>query len=95
MTYQEISELPRSQIALLNVNSYLLLYPSNFIKTVEVKQLSTVYNVSVHYIHSRTGKEFIHGYSFYRLAEVDEVKQFIELLTTTIGGFDITGDPIL
>lgn len=95
MTLQEIRELPRSKVALLSVYSYLTLYPSNFIKSVEIKQLSTVYNVSVHFVHNRTGKVFIHGFSFYRLAEVDEVKQFIELLSTTIGGFEVSGDPII
>ena len=95
MTYQEISNLPRSRVALLNVYSYLILYPSNYVQRVEIKQLSTVYNVSVHFVHNRTGKEFIHGFSFYRLAEVDEVKQFIELLSTYIGGFEVSGDPII
>lgn len=95
MTLQEIRELPRSQVAMINVYTYMTLYPTNYIKEVAVKQLSTVYAVSVHFVHTRTEKVYVHTFNFYRLAEVDEVKQFIELLSTTIGGFEVSGDPII
>ena len=95
MTLQEISNLPRSQVALLNVYSYLTLYPTNYVKSIVVNRLNTVYCVGVHFINHRSGKEYVHSFNFYRLAELDDIKLFIETLSTTIGDFDITGDPIL
>lgn len=95
MTIQEIGNLPRSQVALMNVYSYLTLYPTNYISEIEIKRLNTVYCISIHFIHNRTGKEFVHSISFYRLAELDDIKLFLETLSTTIGGFEITGDEIV
>lgn len=94
-TLEEINQMSRSEQVFLNVASYVSIYPASIIDRVHVDLKENTYCIRIFYVNTKSDKQFIHTFNFYRLAESREAEKFIQLLKENFGSISVTGDPII
>lgn len=93
MSYDEVRKQSRSDIALMNVYSYLALHPFTVIQKIENEPMEKVFCIRVFYKDCRSGKSPIVSFNFYRSTEAQEADIFINTLCDEFH-ISATGDPV-
>lgn len=88
------NEKSRDEIAIDNVFSFMALHRRTIITHIECERQESVYRVLIHYMSTVTNKKHYIGITFYRNAEENEAKHFINTICETFC-VTLSGDPIV